>query len=213
MFKQLILSALLLLALPFTACAQDKAPFTAGKDYQVITPAIYMPNKDKIDITEFFWYGCIHCYNLEPYLAKWEKTLPDDVVVSGSPVIWGNGMDLHAKAYFAAKLLKVEDPMHMALFRAMNVDRNRLASQAAIAQIFTANGVSEEDFNKAFRDFGVNHQVTQSEARAKAAKVSGTPQVMVNGKYRTSARMAGGVDKMFEVLDYLIAKERTELTK
>lgn len=208
MLKKLLLSSLLLLALPFSACADEAAPYTAGEQYQLINPPIYMPDNGKIDVTIFFWYGCVHCYNLEPYVHKWAETLPDDVEVKGSPVVWGRGMDLHAKAYYVTQLLDVEDPVHMALFRAMNVDRNRLLSQQAIAKIFVENGVSAEDFNKAFNDFGVNHQVTQAQSRAKQAQVSSTPQMMIAGKYRISAREAGGVQQMFEVADYLLEKER-----
>ncbi|PIE39031.1 MAG: disulfide bond formation protein DsbA [Gammaproteobacteria bacterium] len=208
MLKKLFLSSLLLLALPFSACASEPEPYAAGQQYHLINPPIYMPNDGKIHVTVFFWYGCVHCYNLEPSLQQWAQTQPDDVEVDNSPVMWGRGMDLHAKAYYVTQLLNVEDSVHMALFRAMHVDRNRLLSQQAIAKIFTANGVAEGDFNKAFNDFGVNHQVTQAQARARQARVTGTPQMMVAGKYRISARDAGGVKKMFEVVEYLIEKER-----
>ena len=90
----------------------------------------------------------------------------------------------------------------------MNVDRRRLASESEIAALFTANGVSEEDFTKAYNSFGVSSQVRQASARAKAAQITGTPEMMVNGKYRISTRKAGGQANMLKIADFLIAKER-----
>ena len=103
--------------------------------------------------------------------------------------------------------------MHPVLFQAMNVDRKPLASQKEIAALFVANGVSEADFNKAFNSFGVNSQVSQGIAAAKAAQVTGTPALMVNGKYHISGRKAGTQADMLKVDDYLIEKERAAKAK
>ena len=117
-------------------------------------------------------------------------------------------MELHAKAYYTAEALGVLDIMHPIIFQAMNVDRKPLASQAEIAALFTANGVSEADFTKAFNSFGVSSQVRQGVAVGKAAQITGTPALMVNGKYQVSGRKAGGQAGMLKVVDYLIEKER-----
>jgi thiol:disulfide interchange protein DsbA len=208
MLKRLLISSLLLLALPFAACAQDEEGYKEGEHYQLVVPAIRTANPDKIEVMEFFWYGCIHCYNLEPMLEAWKKTLGDDVEVRGSPASWNAGMELHARAFYASQVLGVEETMHPVLFQAMNVDRKRLSSEAEIAELYAAHGVATEDFSKVFNSFGVGSQAGQATARARAAKITGTPELLVNGKFRISARSAGGQAEMLKVAAYLIEKER-----
>ena len=110
--------------------------------------------------------------------------------------------------YYTAEVLGVLETMGPVLFKAMNVDRKRLQSEDEIRELFVANGVSAQDFDKAFESFGVDSMVRQATARARAAKISGTPSLMVEGKYRVSARKAGGQAGMLEVVDFLVAKER-----
>lgn len=210
MLKHLLLSVALLVASPLTAVAEESKTFVEGKHYDLITPAIRTANPDKIEVTEFFWYGCGHCYTFEPAIGQWKKSLGDDVVFQGSPAVWAPQMELHSKAFYTAQVLGVLDRMHLIIFQAMNVDRKRLTSEKEIAALFTANGVSEEDFSKVFNSFGVNSMVRQATSRAKAAKVTGTPELMVNGKYRVSSRKAGNQAKMIEVANFLIEKERAD---
>ena len=99
------------------------------------------------------------------------------------------------------------------IFQATHVDRRPLASQKQIAALSVANGVSAEDVNKAFNSFGVNSQVKQGIAMAKAAQITGTPALMVNGKYHISGRKAGTQSDMLKVADYLIEKERAAKAK
>ena len=217
MIKRQLLSLVLLVLTPLLACAEDASTasasaaqtYVAGEHYDVISPAVPTANRDKIEVAEFFWYGCGHCYTFEPVVQQWRKTLADDVSFSGSPAIWNEQMELHARAFYTAEVLGVLDTMHPVIFQAMNVDRKRLASQAEIAKLFVANGVSAEDFDKAFSSFGVSSQVRQADARAKAAKITGTPALMVNGKYHVSTRKAGSQADMLKVADFLIEKERT----
>jgi len=212
MLKHLLLSLTVLIAAPLFAAslfAENSAKtFEEGKQYNVITPAIRTANPDKIEVVEFFWYGCGHCYNFEPVIGHWKKSLGDDVEFKGSPAVWAPQMELHSKMYFAAEVLGVLDKMHLVLFQAMNVDKKRLQSESEIAALFVANGVSEEDFSKAFNSFGVSSMVRQATARARAAKISGTPEMMVNGKYRISTRMGINQGEMLEVVEFLIEKER-----
>ena len=139
MFKR-ILTILSLSLLSFTAVAEE---YEAGTHYDVINPAIRTADPAKIEAAEFFWYGCGHCYNFEPMLAQWKKTLDEDVNFRGIPAMWGGAMELHAKAYYAARVLKVEDKMDQAIFQALNVDRNPLRSEKEIAELFVANGIEE----------------------------------------------------------------------
>jgi thiol:disulfide interchange protein DsbA len=209
MIKRVLLTAsLLLFGLSCVADEDAATTYVAGTDYELIVPPVRSVDSAKIEVAEFFWYGCIHCYHIELLLEPWKKTLPDDVSFRGIPAVWAEQMSLHAKAYYTAEVLGVLDTMNPVLFQAMNVDNKKLLSQAEIAALFAANGVSEADFNKAFTSFGVNSQVSQAVATAKAAKLKGTPALMVNGKYYVSQQTAGTQADMLKVVDYLIEKER-----
>ena len=211
MIKRLLLSLTLLAPLALWAVAPGAAAqedYVEGKDYELITPAVRTADPDKIEVAEFFWYGCGHCYTFEPVLSQWKKTLPEDVDFQGSPAIWNAKMEIHARAFYTAKLLGVLDTLHPVIFQAMNVDRKQLSSESEIAALFVANGVSEEDFSKAFNSFGVNSQVEQGISAGKAAKITGTPALMVNGKYHVGGRKAGSQAEMLKIVDFLIEKER-----
>lgn len=207
MLKRLLLPVVMLCA-SVTAVAQDDQNWQEGTHYDVITPAIRTANPDKIEVAEFFWYGCGHCYTFEPLISQWKKTLAEDVEFRGSPAIWNQQMELHARAYYAAEVLGVLDTMNLVVFQAMNVDGKRLGSEEEVAKLFAAHGVDEAEFTKAFNSFGVSSQVRQANARARAAKITGTPEMMVNGKYRISTRKAGNQANMLKIADFLVAKER-----
>lgn len=213
MIKRLFLAmSLMVLSL---SCSAEEAPkaqqpvYEAGKHYQLISPPLRSMSGDKIEVAEFFWYGCGHCNTFEAMVEPWKKALPDDVTFRGIPAIWHKRMDLHARAYYVAEALGVLDVMHPVMFAAMNVDRKPLNSPEEVRELFVANGVSGDDFDKTLNSFGVNSQVSKGVAAAKNANVTGTPTMMVNGKYLVGTRGAGGQAQMLEVVDYLVEKERT----
>ncbi len=207
--KNLLLSLSLLVFAPLLATAQTGGTsYVEGENYDLITPPVRTANPDKIEVVEFFWYGCGACYRFEPVIGAWKKNLADDVEFRGSPAMWKKLMELHARTYYAAEVLGVLDKMNPILFQAMNVDGKRLSTEAEIQELFVANGVAADDFSKAFKSFGVSSQVTQAASRARAAKITGTPALMVNGKYHVSTRKAGSQAGMLKVADFLIEKER-----
>ena len=164
-------------------------------------------------VLEFFWYGCGHCYNFEPLLTQWKKALPEDVDFMPSPAMWNGPMGLHAQAFYTAQALDVMESLHGALFVAMNVDKKRLGSEGEIGQIFQDNGVDAEAFSRTFRSFGVSSQVKQADARARSARITGTPEMVVAGKYRVSTRKAGSQAAMLKIADFLIEKERAAVSQ
>lgn len=207
MLKRYSLVLMALVALPLMALSALAEEWVEGEHYDVITPVV-RGKSDKIEVTEFFWYGCTHCYSFEPQIAQWKKSLDDDVVVVGSPAMWNALMEVHAKAFYAAQVLGVLDKVHMPLFQAINVDRKRLDSEDELAALFAASGVAREDFQRAFNSFGVGSQVRQADSRARAARITGTPAMMVAGKYRISTRKAGSQANMLKLATFLIEKER-----
>jgi len=162
-------------------------------------------------VLEFFWYGCPHCYNFEPLAKEWKKTLPDKAIFTYVPAPWGALRELHARAFYTAQALGMLETMHDVLFRTLIVEHKRLASEDEIAALFVANGADEKQFRDTFNGFSVTTQVRQADARSRSAKVSGTPELVVAGKYRVSAGMTGGQARMLEVARQLVDLELAAL--
>lgn len=204
----LILSVLMLIASSVVTAQQE---YQAGKDYALLEQQVRTRDSSKIEVVEVFWYGCSHCYHFEPLVQQWKKAQLDDVDFWASPAIWNARMKLHAHAFFTAKALGVMDKLHTPLFTTLVVDRKPLANEKQIEDLFADYGVDRSVFGKTFTSFGINSQVNQADARARSYKISGTPEVIVNGKYRVSASMAGSQQGMLKVVDFLVAKERAVL--
>lgn len=182
--------------------------FRDGIDFQTLARPTGTDDPSKIELAEIYWYGCIHCYNFEPYLNDFVADLPDDVNVVKVPVAWNEVAELHAKIYYAAEALGITEDIHQEVFVAMNKDKKTLASEQAILNLIEDLGQNKSAFQRAFNSFGVSSQVTQAKARATAYGVRGTPELVVNGKYRIASTMAGSQPRMLEVAGALIERER-----
>lgn len=191
----------------FSALVVAEERWVEGQHYQTLTPPVAVGRGSDVVVTEFFWYGCGHCYTFEPMLTAWGKQLPEDAVVQPSPAVWNDPMRIHAKAYYIAEVLGVKETLHPVIFDAMHVQRKRLVSRLELRDLFEDNGVDPAQFDKAFDSFGVDSQVRQADARARSAKISGTPSLMVAGKYLIETRAAGSQTNMLEIARYLIDKE------
>ncbi len=204
-------SALVALVLLFTITLSPRLlavePWVEGQHYQVIAPPVAVGKTEDVVVTEFFWYGCGHCYTFEPMLTAWGKQLPEGAVVQPSPAVWNDPMRMHAKAFYIAEVLGVKAVMHPVIFDAMHVQRKRLVSRLELRDLFEDNGVDPDKFDQAFDSFGVDSQVRQADSRARSAKVSGTPTLMVAGKYLIETRGAGNQTNMLEIARYLVEKE------
>lgn len=200
-------------AVLFMSSAVHAADYQAGKDYEILPTPIVTADKSKVEVVEVFWFGCGHCYHFEAPLHAWVGKQAADVNFIQMPAIWNATMIGHAKAFYTAKALGVADKVNPAIFTAMNVQRNRLANEAAIAKIFVAQGVDAEKFSKTYNSFGVSSQVKLSESRAKSYRVQGTPEMVVNGKFRVSSSMTGSQEAMLDVVSFLVEKERATLAK
>jgi thiol:disulfide interchange protein DsbA len=162
----------------------------------------------KIEVLEFFWYGCPHCYKFEPYLQKWKKTLPADVVFIRVPAIFNAKWEVHARAYYTAELLGIAEQIHLPLFQAIHDKRQNLFTQEALSHFFAQYGVTPQTFNNTYNSYMVNNRIQQAKQLLAAYKIDGVPTMVVNGKYTTSATLTGSHARAIEVVDQLIEKER-----
>lgn len=194
----------LLLLMPMTSLA-FAADFRAGRDYDVLLNPVQTSTGEQIEVLELFWYGCPHCFSMEPMVKKWVESAPEDVGFRRMPAVLGKSWRPHALAYYTAEALGVLERVHVALFEAIHVQRRRVNDEDAFAELFAAQGVSEGEFRKVYNSFGVQTKVQQAGVRVRSYRITGVPAIIVNGKYRVKAGQ-----KTFEIVDFLVEKERAE---
>jgi thiol:disulfide interchange protein DsbA len=194
----------------FAACLLLNAParaFDEGIDYRTLARPQPTESGDKVEVLELFWYGCPHCYHLEPKLKDWLASKPDYVAFRRMPAVLGSGWAPLARAYYAAELLGVTERIHEPLFAALHDQRRRLQSPEEIADWFAAQGVDREAFLKAYNSFIVDMRVRRSSQMGQQMNIDGVPAFVVNGRYVTSPSMTASTDKAFQVIAALAARE------
>ncbi len=194
--------AVFLLFISFTSLSQAE---TLG--YETLSPAQPTQNPDKIEVIEFFWYGCSHCYSFEPTMAKWLKTKPANVEFIRQPAIFSALWGKHAKAYFVAEALNVVDKVHADLFDAIQNKKQKLTSEDQLAEFFVARGVDETKFRETFNSFLIDAKLRQAKAMAPRYGITGVPAIIINGKYKTNGPLAKSHDNMIKVMNRLIQRE------
>ncbi|WP_031434400.1 thiol:disulfide interchange protein DsbA/DsbL [Methylomarinum vadi] len=194
--------SLLLLLFTFSAWAAAQP-----LGYEKITPPQPTQNPDKVEVIEFFWYGCPHCYSFEPSLSEWLKNKPDNVEFIRQPAAFSKLWADHAKAYFTAEALGVVDKVHADMFDAIQNKKQALRSEDDLAKFFVAHGVDETEFRNAYNSFLVDAKVRQAQAMPARYGITGVPALIINGKYKTNGPLAKSQSNMIKIMNELIAQE------
>ncbi|MFZ9610519.1 MAG: thiol:disulfide interchange protein DsbA/DsbL [Methylococcales bacterium] len=180
------------------------------KGYEIISPAQPTQHPDKIEVIEFFWYGCPHCYSFEPLLDNWSKNLPKNVEFIRQPAAFNELWSKHAKAYYTAEALGIDDKVHADLFDAIQNKKESLDTEEALSKFFIAHGANETRFKEAYNSFVVDSKMRQAPLMAARYGITGVPAIIINGKYKTNGTLAGSHEKMIEVMNQLIKQENTK---
>ncbi|HEU4516444.1 MAG TPA: thiol:disulfide interchange protein DsbA/DsbL [Steroidobacteraceae bacterium] len=184
--------------------------------YPVAQPVSTPPGK--VEVVEGFWYGCGHCYSLEPRVDSWEKAKPDWIVLRRLPVIWNEVTREDARLFYTIEALGLTDKLHAEVFREIHARKrpitairngrvDRAATEKAAREFMLANGVSAADFEKQYRTFSTENKLRQAENLSRRYLLDHTPMFVVHGKYLTDAEMAGGLDQLFQLVSDLAARE------
>ena len=188
--------------------------FSEGKDYERMVPTQpTVGGADKVEVAEFFWYGCPHCNDAEPFFKRWNESKPATARFVQIPAMWNGVLKLHAQLFYTQEVLarngvlKDGGAFHSAIFQEYHTRGNRLASQASIQRLFERFGVSAEQFESTWNSFEVAQKLRVAEDLARRYSIASVPTVVVNGKYRTGGQMAGSYSRMFEVINELVARE------
>jgi protein dithiol oxidoreductase (disulfide-forming) len=167
-------------------------------DFYELNPPQPVETTDKIEVLEFFWYGCIHCYNLEPKLETWLKTLPKDVEFRRVPAVFNDRWALDASIYYAFEALGLLDKLHRPLFDAIHRDRLRTDNWQNLSAWLEKQGVDSKKFETTVKSFGVQSKTKRAIRLTSGYKIDGTPAMAVHGRYTvpSSEAMLGIVNQL-----------------
>mgnify|MGYP001410657035 FL=1 len=163
---------------------------------------------DQIVIYEFFWYGCPHCFNLEPTMNQIEADLGKDTILIKVPVSLGDTWQNHAKAYFTLKQMNLDDDLHDKLFEEIHINSQRLDTKDSLSQFISNNGYNAKKFEELFDSFGTEIRMNKASRLAREYQISSVPTLVINGKYMTSGSYVSSYDELVDVVNLLIEKER-----
>jgi len=196
------------------SCATSLAQPVEGKDFVALNPPLVVEAAGKVDVVEFFWYRCPHCYNLEPVLTDWLKKLPRDVQFRRVPAIFNDDWALDARIYFALEATGDLPRVHSGLFEAIHQQGGvRLRGDPYmkwVAEWLAKNGVDMAKYNAALHSFSVETKLKRAQQTTQAYKMDGVPAIGVQGRWVVNASV-GDRQTMMNVTDYLIGETRKRL--
>lgn len=201
-FKQLF-AVLVLLCATFA-----HAEVVAGKDYKLLNPAQPTSSGSKVEVLEFFFYGCSHCFHLHPKLNEWEKRKPKDVDLQYVPVIFRDNWEPMARTFYALEALGQRKQLHDALFEAWNVHNMDLSDEAKITEFVAKRGVDSSQFGAAYNSFSMNSKVMRSNQMVQSYGIRGTPTIVVDGKYVITALQPEDTIRVLDEVIKIARKER-----
>ena len=183
--------------------------FKEGTNYRKVVPA--QPTTvapGEVEVAEFFWYGCGHCFNLDPAIEAWRnKGKPPYVEFVRVPGMWNDTLRMHARLFYTAEALGKLDALHSTIFREIHVNNNPLNTVELMTAFFKKHGVGAEEFQKAFASFAVESKLQRADFLNRRYQINSVPQVAINGKYLTDQGMAGGEPELFQLIQELAAHE------
>lgn len=202
LMHKLIAVVLLLIA------TQVQAEVVAGRDYKVVNPAQQTSSGNKVEVLEFFFYGCSHCFHLHGPLSAWEKNMPKDVDLQFVPVIFRDTWEPMARTFYALEVLGERERLHNDLFEAWNVFSTDLSDEKKITEFVAKRGVAAAKFGAAYNSFSVAGKVARSNQLVRSYAIRGTPTIAVDGKYIiTGLEPADTIRVLNEVIE-IARKER-----
>lgn len=177
LIRKLFVAALMLCAM------QGQAEVMAGRDYQVLKPAQPTSSGNKVEVLEFFFYGCPHCFHLHGPLTAWENKLPADVELQPVPVIFRDSWEPMARTFYALEAMGERKRLHDALFDAWNVQNTDLSDEKKIVAFLAKHGVDTEKFSATYKSFALAGKLARANQLVHSYRVRGTPTIAVDGKY------------------------------
>ena len=165
---------------------------------------------DRIEVLEIFWYGCPHCYALEPYLKKWLKNKPELVEFVQLPAVLNRSWEFDARVFYTFVALGLIDELHEAYFDAIHKDRKRMKNVEQVASWTQEQGVNPQLIMDTFNSFGVDSMLANATQMSGRYEADGVPTIIIDGKYRTTVSLAGGHNEIIDLINYLAQRAKSE---
>jgi thiol:disulfide interchange protein DsbA len=213
--KRTLLSLIALgLAISFSGLSGAQSPkIEEGFDYRILPVAQPVESKGKVEVIEFFWYGCPHCYDFEPELSAWVKRQPKDVTFRRVPVAFRDDFMPHSQLFYALEAMGKGEVMNEKVMYAMHKENKRLMTENEIADWVASQGIDRNTFLATYRSFAVVSKARAARQMADAYRIDGVPTIVMQGRYVTSPSIAGTKAKAIAVMDYLEQKIRKDKYK
>ena len=209
-FAALLAATLLFGMLNETSAESANDQTLNSANYTVLDTPLDVSTGDKIEVVELFWYGCGHCFSLEPNVNKWQKNKSDNVEFVKIPAIFSKRWEFHGKAYYTMQALGVLDKANDAFFHRIHVLRKQINDLDALTEFLADFGKSEQEVAAAFNSFDVDNKLRNAKAVTQKSTAQGVPAFLVDGKFHTSVKLAGSQENLFKVIDQLAEKAATE---
>lgn len=206
--KNLVRVASLFLMMCLSVMAWSEDLYKAGVDYKVLEQPGATEDPGKIEVREFFWYGCPHCFALESTLEDWRKHMPAGATFVRTPPALNDAWTAHSHAYYVAELMGKADEVTAAMFEALHVKKQSIRTEDDLATFFTRFGMTEDEFREKYNSFAVRTKVRAAKNMAMAYQLRGVPGLVINGKYFVDLALAKSNTRMMEIVNFLIAKEQ-----
>lgn len=191
------------------AAGSGVSHFKEGTHYQRLAttqPTTAIPGH--IEVAEVFWYGCGHCYALDPALESWrQRQKPPYVDFVRIPAMWNETLKAHARLFYTAQVLGRLDELHTAIFRAIQLEGNQLTTEEKAGFFFRSHGASDNDFRQTYNSSGVQALLNQADQLNRRYRIQSVPTLIVNGRYMTDIGMAGGQEQLIALVTELAARE------
>lgn len=206
----LVSGLLLSAALALSANAQGPA---RGGPYTELNPPQATESSGKVEVIEFFWYGCPHCYALEPMLEPWTKKLPKEVVFKRVPAIFNEQWGIAARVFYALEAINEQERVHRALFDAIHKENLRITDESAVTGWLSKHGVDAEKYKAAYRSFTVETKLKRAMQMTQAYRIDGVPALAVQGRYVMSASAIPDRQDLLKAADRVIGDAIEQLPK
>jgi len=181
-----------------------------AQKYVQISTEKQQESKDII-IYEFFWYGCPHCYNLEPTMDRIEADLEKDTKVVKLPVALRDSWIPHAKLYYALKQMDKIDQVHNLIFEEIHLEDNRLNTEQQMIDFLGKHGIDTKEFIEKYNSFGTEARIKKASNLAKKYQIDSVPTIIINGRFLTSGSYVSSYDELYSVVNLLVERERNDL--
>ncbi len=180
-----------------------------AQKYVQISTEKQSESKDII-IYEFFWYGCPHCFNLEPTIDRIEADLDTDAKIVKVPVALRDSWTPHAKLYYALSQMNEIDDLHNLIFEEIHIENNRLDTEEAMIEFLSKSEINTEIFSEKYNSYGTEARVKKGSNLARKFQIDSVPTLVVNGKYLTSGSFVSSYDELYSVVNFLVERERND---